>query len=180
MGRVTTSTHTLTPSLQTGPSGSILGIVAYFFVFLIFESPHLSRPWVEALKLFLVVLLPLLVVGLLPFIDNFAHIGGLVFGFLLSGIFVPYWKEKKAWEELQESSPNSDKADKYRILLKVKIAMIAIFIPLVIGLFLLFILLFYLYQESTTALAYFNCVPFTSTFCIDNLPETRDRDIFVV
>ena len=134
----------------------------------------------EALKLLLLVLLPLLVIGLLPFIDNFAHIGGLVFGFLLSGIFVPYWKEKKAWEEVKEWSPDPDKADKYKVLHKVKIAMIVVFIPLVIILFLLFILLFYLYQESATALAYFNCVPFTSTFCIDNLPETRNRDIFVV
>ena len=174
-----THTHTHTHThVQAGPAGSILGIVAYFFVFLIFESPHLMRPWIEALKLLLVVLLPLLLVGLLPFVDNFAHIGGLVFGFLLSGVFVPYWAEKKAWENVGKDSRHSQ--HQYNVLRKVKIAMIAVGIPLVVGLFLLFILLFYFYQETLAFLVYLNCVPFTETFCIDNLPETRDRSVFIV
>ena len=151
--------------------------MAYFFVFLIFESPHLEQPWKEALKLVLAVLLPLLALGLLSFVDNFAHIGGLVFGFLLSGVFVPYWAEKKAWEK---AIVLDDSQHKYDTLLKVKVAMIAVGIPLVVGLFLLFILLFYFYQETATFLAYLNCVPFTDTFCTDNLPETRDRDIFII
>ena len=163
---------------QTGPAGSILGIVAYFFVFLIFESPHLEKPWIEALKLFFLVLLPLLVVGLLPFVDNFAHIGGFVFGFLLSGIFVPYWAEKKAWENVSDSKKDSRKD--YDTLFKVKIALIVVGIVLVVGLFLLFILLFYFYQFTHVALAYLNCVPITENFCIDNLPETRDRNAFII
>lgn len=151
--------------------------MAYFFVFLIFESPHLKQPWIEALKLFLFVLLPLFVIGLLPFVDNFAHIGGFVFGFFLSGIFVPYWAEKKAWENV---SDDVDSKKDYVNLRKVKIAMIVIGIVLVVGLFLLFILLFYFYQYTHAVFAYLNCVPFSSNFCIDNLPETRSRDQFII
>ena len=179
---VHTHTHTHTHT-QVGPAGSILGIVAYFFVFLMFESPHLERPWLEAIKLFVCVLLPLFLAGLLPFIDNFAHIGGLVFGFLLSGIIVPSWAEKKAWEKVQElydDDTPDEKKKKAFTLQTVKIIMIVAGIPLVIGLFVLFIMLFYFLQSTWNGFSYLNCVPFTESFCIDSQQFIRNRSATIV
>ncbi len=102
-----------------------------------------------------------------------------MFGFLLSGIFVPYWAEKKAWETVHVNSQDGKSKD-YSFLLKVKIALIVVGIVLVVGLFLLFILLFYFYQFTHVGFAYLNCVPITPNFCIDNLPETRSRDQLII
>ena len=148
-----------------------------------FESPHLERPWLEAIKLAVFVLLPLFLVGLLPFIDNFAHIGGFVFGFLLSMIIVPSWTEKKAWEKVKELDDDDTPAEKKKkavTLQTVKLVMIGLGIPLVIGLFVLFILLFYFLQSTWNGFSYLNCVPFTSSFCIDSQQLIRNRTATIV
>ena len=175
-----THTHTHT---QVGPAGSILGIVAYFFVFLIFEARLLKNPFVEFIKLVVLVIV-LFLIGLLPFIDNFAHIGGFIFGFLLSGVMVPYKPVRDILEKLDEQEKPADGMrfkekgrDYYWIF---KIVMLAVGIPLVIGLYVLFLLLFYLVQDSWDGFTYVNCIPFTDTICLDLRGSIRNRDTVII
>ena len=143
------------------------------FVFLIFESRLLRRPWVEFLKLGVVVLL-LFLLGLFPFIANFAHIGGFVFGFLLSGILVPYHSLEYADKGKKKEKP---KYDIYRII---KWAMVIVGIPAVLLLFVLFFILFYVVQDTWDGFRYLNCIPFTSTICQDLGGNIRTRDSHII
>ena len=143
------------------------------FVFLIFESRLLRRPWVEFLKLGVVVLL-LFLLGLFPFIANFAHIGGFVFGFLLSGILVPYHSLEYADKGNKKEKP---KYDIYRII---KWAMVIVGIPAVLLLFVLFFILFYVVQDTWDGFRYLNCIPFTSTICQDLGGNIRTRDSHII
>lgn len=155
-----------------GPASSILGIVAYMFVFLIFESRFLEKPWIEFLKL-LGVTVGFFLIGLFPFIDNFAHIGGFVFGFLLSGIIVPYGNYKKVWDELDLDKGDNKKFNTFYII---KLAMVIGGIPVVLLLFVLFFMLFYVVQDTWEGFSYLTCIPFTSTICTDMRTVVRDRD----
>ena len=159
--------------VQVGPAGSIVGVVAYMFVFLIFESRLLVHPWIEFLKLGIIVLF-LLILGLFPFIDNFAHIGGFVFGFLLSGILVPYHSLENLGIETQGKKR---KHDRFRI---VKWVMVIAGIPAVLILFALFFVLFYVVQDTWDGFRYVNCIPFTDTICQDLGGNIRTRDTHII
>ena len=161
--------------MQVGPAGSILGVVAYFFVFLIFESPLLVKWWHEALKLLGVCLL-LFLLGLLPFIDNYAHIGGFIFGFLISGILVPYGDFKEVWKLTDHKN-----GERYaKVFLNVKIAMVVGGLVGVVLLFTVFFILLYVVQDTWVGFSFLTCIPFTSTLCVDQQVLIRDRDVFIV
>lgn len=160
---------------QVGPAGSILGVVAYFFVFLVFESPLLVKPWQEALKL-LAVCVFLFLLGLLPFIDNYAHIGGFVFGFLISGILVPYGNFKEVWKLVDHRNDESY-SKKYLV---VKWVMVVGGLVALSLLFTLFFILFYVVQSTWVGFSYLTCIPFTSTLCVDQQVLIRDRDQVIV
>lgn len=145
------------------------------FVFLIFESRLLVSPWIEFLKLGIVVVF-LILLGLFPFIDNFAHIGGFVFGFILSGILVPY----HSLENLDLGSRRKKKKggrDYYRI---VKWVMVIAGIPALVLLFVLFFILFYVVQDTWDGFRFVNCIPFTSTLCQDLGSNIRTRDQHII
>lgn len=142
------------------------------FVFLIFESRFLEKPWLEFLKL-LGVAVGFFIIGLLPFIDNFAHIGGFVFGFLLSGIIVPYGNYKKVWDEIPELGIEDKKFNAFYIT---KLVMVIGGIPAVLALYVLFFILFYVVQDTWNGFSYLTCIPFTSTICTDMRTVIRDRD----
>lgn len=72
-----------------GPAGSQFGILACLFVELFQSWPILERPWWAFAKL-LAISTFFFSFGLLPWIDNFAHICGFVSGFFLSFAFLPY------------------------------------------------------------------------------------------
>lgn len=72
-----------------GPAGSQFGILACLFVELFQSWPILERPWRAFAKL-LAISTFFFSFGLLPWIDNFAHICGFVSGFFLSFAFLPY------------------------------------------------------------------------------------------
>nr|XP_057917821.1 inactive rhomboid protein 1 isoform X1 [Doryrhamphus excisus] len=74
---------------EVGPAGSQFGILACLFVELFQSWQILERPWrafgkLSAISVFFFSF------GLLPWIDNFAHICGFVSGFFLSFAFLPY------------------------------------------------------------------------------------------
>lgn len=75
--------------LQVGPAGSQFGILSCLFVELFQSWQILERPWRAFAKLFAISVF-FFSFGLLPWIDNFAHICGFVSGFFLSFAFLPY------------------------------------------------------------------------------------------
>eukprot|EP00158_Paraphelidium_tribonemae_P009652 Partr_v1_DN28924_c1_g1_i4_m26045 putative Rhomboid 5 homolog len=69
-----------------GASGSIYGILALTLVDLLFNFRLVIRPWKEVAKLMCMIFV-YLAIGYLPFIDNFAHVGGFLIG-ILSGLML--------------------------------------------------------------------------------------------
>lgn len=57
-----------------GCSGALFGIIGYMFVDVIVNWKNIMNPVRELVKLFIVTIISL-VLGLLPGLDNFAHLG---------------------------------------------------------------------------------------------------------
>jgi len=75
--------------LQAGPTGSQFGLLACLFVEVIQNWYILTSPLVAVGRLGFILFI-LFAVGLLPMIDNYSHLIGFVFGFLLAFAFLPY------------------------------------------------------------------------------------------
>ncbi|XP_064641553.1 inactive rhomboid protein 1-like [Lineus longissimus] len=139
--------------VEAGPAGSQFGILACLFGEYIQNWGRFKKPWIGMLKMLAGVLL-LFIIGLLPWIDNYAHLFGMLFGLLLSFIFLPYI--------------TFGKRDKRRRIITLVVCSIS-----VVALFVMLILLFYvtpIYQCPYCK--YFNCVPITPKFC-----DSMDVDI---
>lgn len=67
----------LEPSV--GCSGALFGILALYLLDLLYDWPQRESPWVELIIMILGVGISF-VLGLLPGLDNFSHIGGFVMG----------------------------------------------------------------------------------------------------
>ncbi|XP_072882677.1 inactive rhomboid protein 2-like isoform X5 [Hemitrygon akajei] len=130
---------------QVGPAGSQFGLLACLFVELFQSWQILEKPW-KALMKQLRILMVLFTVGLLPWIDNIAHIFGFLSGFLLSFAFLPYI--------------TFGRADKYR-----KRILIIGSLLMFVGLSASLVIWFYAYPIYCQWCEYLTCVPFTSTFC---------------
>ncbi|KAM7418963.1 hypothetical protein PAMA_016197 [Pampus argenteus] len=130
---------------EVGPAGSQFGLLACLFVELFQGWQILEKPWKAFLKLLGIVLF-LFMCGLLPWIDNIAHIFGFLSGLLLSFAFLPY--------------VTFGTFDKYR-----KRILIAVALVVYIGLFASLIIWFYIYPINWHWLEHLTCLPFTSTFC---------------
>uniref|UniRef100_A0AAR2L1Z7 Inactive rhomboid protein n=1 Tax=Pygocentrus nattereri TaxID=42514 RepID=A0AAR2L1Z7_PYGNA len=130
---------------EVGPAGSQFGILACLFVELFQSWQILARPWRAFLKLLCVVLF-LFAFGLLPWIDNFAHICGFVSGFFLSFAFLPYI--------------SFGRMDMYR-----KRCQILLSLTLFLGIFSGFVVLFYVYPLKCEWCELLTCIPLTDKFC---------------
>ena len=75
-----------TPSV--GASGAILGLIAVSLVDLLFHWRLERRPGLM-LTMHIIELVIMFFIGYIPNLDNFAHIGGWLQGFLLSVVFIP-------------------------------------------------------------------------------------------
>lgn len=132
--------------LQAGPAGAQFGLLACLVVEILHNWYILASPWWAMGKL-IVIIIVLFIVGLLPFIDNYAHLIGLVFGFLLSFSLLPY--------------VNFNTLDR-----RSKIIGIVLSLIVSAGLFALLIVLFYVTPVYNCPYChYFNCIPFTDKFC---------------
>lgn len=122
-------------------------MTAVLFVELFQSWQIVDRAWLELIKLITVMVI-LLAIGTLPFIDNLANIGGLLFGVPTAIIFLPYitFGKVDAWRK--------------RILL-------IICIPSLLAMFLVcFIVFFFIGDPDFCQYChYFNCVPYTSSLC---------------
>ncbi|XP_051969254.1 inactive rhomboid protein 1-like isoform X1 [Xyrauchen texanus] len=130
---------------EVGPAGSQFGILACLFVELFQSWQILARPWRAFIKLSCVVLF-LFAFGLLPWIDNFAHICGFVSGFFLSFAFLPYI--------------SFGRMDMYRKRLQILLAL-----TLFLGIFSSFVVLFYVYPVKCEWCELLTCIPLTDKFC---------------
>ncbi|KAF6733723.1 Inactive rhomboid protein 1 [Oryzias melastigma] len=130
---------------EVGPAGSQFGILACLFVELFQSWQILERPWRAFAKL-LAISVFFFSFGLLPWIDNFAHICGFVSGFFLSFAFLPYI-----------SFGNSDTFRKR--------VQICVFLLIFVGLFSTLAVLFYVYPIKCDWCEYLTCIPITDKFC---------------
>ncbi|XP_052514814.1 inactive rhomboid protein 1 isoform X1 [Budorcas taxicolor] len=130
---------------EVGPAGSQFGILACLFVELFQSWQILARPWRAFFKLLAVVLF-LFTFGLLPWIDNFAHISGFISGLFLSFVFLPY--------------VSFGKFDLYR-----KRCQIIVFQLVFLGLLAGLVVLFYFYPVRCEWCEFLTCIPFTDKFC---------------
>lgn len=132
--------------VEAGPSGSQFGILACVFVQVILNWQIFEHPCWNLGKLVL-ILVGLFIIGLMPMVDNWAHLFGFVVGLLLSFALLPY--------------VNFKMADRRRRLVGIVVCLVT-----TVGLFLLLVLLFYaLPVYKCPNCEYFNCIPFTPTFC---------------
>uniref|UniRef100_A0A8C7B1D9 Inactive rhomboid protein n=1 Tax=Neovison vison TaxID=452646 RepID=A0A8C7B1D9_NEOVI len=130
---------------EVGPAGSQFGLLACLFVELFQSWQLLERPWKAFLNLSAVVLF-LFICGLLPWIDNIAHIFGFLSGLLLAFAFLPYI--------------TFGTSDKYR-----KRALILVSLLVFAGLFASLVIWLYVYPIHWPWIEYLTCLPFTSRFC---------------
>ncbi|XP_060918697.1 inactive rhomboid protein 2-like [Labrus mixtus] len=130
---------------EVGPAGSQFGLLACLFVELFQGWQILEKPWKAFLKLLGIVLF-LFTCGLLPWIDNIAHIFGFLSGLLLSFAFLPY--------------VTFGTFDKYRKRVLIGVSMLAY-----TGLFSSLIVWFYIYPINWHWLEHLTCLPITSNFC---------------
>ena len=132
--------------LQAGPTGSQFGLLACLFVEII-QNWYILRSPCQALLRLGIVLFILFAVGLFPMVDNYAHLIGFVFGFLLAFAFLPYI--------------TFNVRDRRGKLIGVVVCLV-----MSAGLFIGLFALFYIAPLYTCPdCHYFNCLPITSDFC---------------
>ncbi|KAG9334804.1 hypothetical protein JZ751_006553 [Albula glossodonta] len=132
--------------ILSGITGNLASAIFLPYKAELFQSWQiLARPWRAFAKLLCVVLF-LFAFGLLPWIDNFAHISGFISGFFLSFAFLPYI--------------SFGRMDMYR-----KRCQIIVFLLVFMGLFAGLAVLFYVYPIKCEWCELLTCIPFTDKFC---------------
>ena len=125
--------------------------ICYFFSLnfqVIHQWPTLKYPEMAILKLVGITAVFFLA-GLLPWVDNYAHLFGFIFGFLLSYALLPF--------------VTFGVYDRRR-----KTILVWICLASVVFLFVGLLLLFYVTPiHDCEVCKYFNCIPITKDFCAD-------------
>ncbi|XP_030840158.1 inactive rhomboid protein 1 isoform X3 [Strongylocentrotus purpuratus] len=133
---------------EVGPAGAQFGLLACLVVE-VFQNWQILRNPCKALLKLLAIIMVLFALGLLPWIDNFAHLGGFICGIFLSFIFLPYI----CFGEFDRN--------------RKRIQMV-VCIVLLVGFFTLGFVLFYIRPITECSWCqYLNCVPITEDFCND-------------
>jgi len=132
--------------IGAGPTGSQFGILACLFIEVIHNWYIIRRPTIQILKLsgYMVMLF---LVGLLPMVDNYAHVFGFLFGLLLAFAMMPFI--------------TFNVTDRRFKLVGVVVCLTASVVVIVV----LFVVFYTAPVRDCAACKYFNCIPFTSTFC---------------
>jgi len=141
-------------SPSVGCSGALYGLMACLFIDLIQSWKLIIKPWSELFKM-LVVILFSLGIGLLPYIDNYAHFGGFIMGILTGLIFLP--------------SIIFSKRD-----LRIKRIMMIISIFLSVGLFVWVFRQFYVSASQCKWCKYLNCLPI-GDWCENNNLQSNNN-----
>ncbi|XP_071796460.1 inactive rhomboid protein 1-like isoform X2 [Asterias amurensis] len=133
---------------ETGPAGAQFGLLACLVVEVLQSWQILKSPFKALAKLLFIIGL-LFILGLLPWIDNYAHLGGFICGTFLSFIFLPYIY----FGEFDRT--------RKRFQILISIFLLTAYFCLVFTVFYLRLL------KDCTWCQYFNCVPLTDDFCND-------------
>jgi len=140
---------------EVGPAGAHFGLLACCIVEVIHQWPTLKYPEMAILKLVGVTAVFFLS-GLLPWIDNYAHLFGFIFGFLISYAIMPF-----------VTFGIYDRRRKLILLWICLLSSIFIFVGL--------ILLFYVTPIHDCEICkYFNCIPITKDFCSEQNIDLRE------
>nr|CAG8443075.1 6201_t:CDS:2 [Entrophospora candida] len=84
----------ITPVFLHAASGSLFGIIGILLLDMLQNWKLIANPCLELTKLMLMILFSFLI-GLLPGLDNFSHIGGFIMGILTGMILLPTIKFSK-------------------------------------------------------------------------------------
>jgi len=74
---------------SVGCSGALYGLLACLLLDLLQSWKIVIKPWKELIKLLAIIIISFSF-GLIPYVDNFAHIGGFIMGLLTGLIFLPF------------------------------------------------------------------------------------------
>ena len=146
---------------ESGPAGAQFGLLAALLVEGVNVWPILRNP-VLALSKLLGILLFLLMLGFLPWIDNFAHIFGFLGGMLLSFAFFPYLTFNN-----MENNRSLNHCSSFLYTRKGRLWMIGVSVVLFILLLIGLLIIFYADILDCDWCKYFSCIPFTDKFCAD-------------
>ena len=139
---------------QTGPAGAHFGILACICIDILYNILHnwqndmsyKNKGLKSNLMIYSAVLILLFVLGLLPWLDNWAHIFGFISGALLSLILI---------KELQFEEKGLN-----------KLRVIVVSLLLFVLMFVVLMILFYVVPLTEGSwLQYINCAPLGGTFC---------------
>lgn len=143
--------------VEAGPAGSQFGILACPLVEVLQNWQMLKNPCRSVLK-FVVVIILLFIMGLLPWIDNWAHIVGFIFGVMLAFALLPYI-----------TFGNFDT--------RRKMITIGVGLGLSIILIIILVIFFYVFPVyQCNGCQYFNCIPFGSPKFCENMEVTIRRE----
>lgn len=144
---------------DVGPAGAQFGLLACLIVEVLNVWPMLRHPHHALFKL-LAITFVLFIFGLLPWVDNFAHLFGFAFGFLLSYALLPF--------------VSFGEYDRQK-----KIFLIWVCLMTSVFLFLLLVLLFYVIPVYDCQICgYFNCLPVTRDLCAtQNINFKREETV---
>ncbi|CAK9816920.1 Inactive rhomboid protein 1 [Anthophora quadrimaculata] len=144
---------------EVGPAGAHFALLATLIVEVLHCWPMLKHPR-RALSKLIFILLGLLILGVLPWVDNYAHLFGFIFGFPAAYALMPfisfghYDRRRKIW-------------------------LIWICMIMIVVMFALLLALFYnvpVYDCEVCKL--FNCIPFTRDFCASqNINFKREEPV---
>ncbi|KAL6653540.1 hypothetical protein ACP70R_008464 [Stipagrostis hirtigluma subsp. patula] len=146
-------------SISVGASGALFGLIGSMLSELI-TNWSLYANKVAALLTLIFVIVVNLALGILPRVDNFAHIGGLISGFLLGFVF--FIRPQFAWLNQgrtpagEQASPVKRKHKTYQYILWLAAAVL-----LIVGFTVAIVLLFrgYNANEHCSWCHYLSCVP---------------------
>nr|XP_018913799.1 PREDICTED: inactive rhomboid protein 2 isoform X2 [Bemisia tabaci] len=145
---------------DVGPAGAQFGLLACLIVEVLNSWPMLRSPEQALMKLLAITLI-LFIFGLLPWVDNFAHLFGFAFGFLLSYALLPFL--------------SFGPYDRHK-----KIFLIWVCLLSCLSLFILLVLLFYFIPVYDCELcSYLNCLPLTRDFCASQNINLKQEDHLV-
>jgi di/tricarboxylate transporter len=139
---------------QTGPSGAHFGILACIYIDILYnifhnwqnDKSYKNEGLKVNLMIYSLVLVLLFSLGLLPWLDNWAHIFGFISGVLLSGVLI---------KELQFEEKG---LNKFRVIVGSFLSFVFMFVVLVI--------VFYVTPPTEGSwVQYINCAPLDETFC---------------
>ncbi|TVU23276.1 hypothetical protein EJB05_25631 [Eragrostis curvula] len=150
----------LQSNISVGASGALFGLIGSMLSELITNWSLYANKVAALLTLIFVIVLNL-ALGILPRVDNFAHIGGLISGFLLGFVF--FIRPQFAWLNQrrepaagQQTSPVKRKHKTYQYVLWLVAAVL-----LIVGFTVAIVLLFrgYNANEHCSWCHYLSCVP---------------------